>query len=517
MLRLVMGMTLLALALLPDSLAARGGTLLDRERLLARYHARHDAFADQLSGLALDCESRGLTAAAASIRALTPLPAEADFNLDNLPPSVGSPANPAGQPGQFDWEAELRAARQLYADDLFLIALEAIRQEFPRLALDWIRETAFHDPDHELARERLGWVRYGDRWVTPFTALMLRRGYLHHERFGWLPADHVDRYEQGERFWKGRWVPADREPELRKSISMVDAWEVESDHFVVRTNHSLERGVELSAALEDLHRFFIREFAEFFATRGQMTRIFDDGKPLDPTGVGKHEVWYFRTREEYQRYVRAKQKGADLMTGFYMPRERRAYFFAAPDNPQANIETLYHEVTHQLLSESNRKVFEVGEASGFWAIEGIACYMESFNRGGERFTVGDPMHSRIYFARERIVAEDWFMPLEQFTHMGRSKFQAAPAGQSPEETMKTWQRYYSQATGLTHFLLHYENGRYRDGFVSYLTQLYSPDSRIRGPAQSLDEAVGVTFDELNRQYVEYVRNLPTGGTESQVR
>ena len=45
----------------------------------------------------------------------------------------------------------------------------------PSQAFHWIREVAFHDPDHQQARKTLGFVRYKDGWGTPFTAERLKK------------------------------------------------------------------------------------------------------------------------------------------------------------------------------------------------------------------------------------------------------------------------------------------------------------------------------------------------------
>ncbi|MEX2560159.1 MAG: hypothetical protein WD403_09610, partial [Pirellulales bacterium] len=59
---------------------------------------------------------------------------------------------------------------------------------------------------------------------------------------------------------------------------------------------------------------------------------------------------------------------------------------------------------------------------------------------------------------------------------------------------------YSQAAGLAHFLMHYDQGRYRDALVDYLLAVYSGRDR----QSSLAELTGTSFDELDRQYREFV-------------
>ena len=62
---------------------------------------------------------------------------------------------------------------------------------------------------------------------------------------------------------------------------------------------------------------------------------------------------------------------------------------------------------------------------------------------------------------------------------------------------------YSQAAGLTFFFMHYDKGKYRDAFVTYLYEVYQgKDSR-----DSLEQATGKTFEELDQEYVAFMRSL----------
>jgi hypothetical protein len=235
-----------------------------------------------------------------------------------------------------------------------------------------------------------------------------------------------------------------------------------------------------------------------------MQALFDDGKPGGATPSAKHEVWYLRTREEFVRLLAKKQPGAETFNGVYLPSDRIAYFFANPAGTEQNLETMFHEVTHQLLSESVSRPFEVATASDFWAVEGIACYMESYRRDDHgRLSVGDPSHIRLQGARERVALDQWFIPIDRFTALGMREFQFGV-------DFPTLQKYYSQATGLTHFFLHYQDGLYRDRFIQYLGRLYSPDKRVRLNPERLDRLLETPFETLDRQYQEYIAGLGEG-------
>jgi hypothetical protein len=174
-----------------------------------------------------------------------------------------------------------------------------------------------------------------------------------------------------------------------------------------------------------------------------------------------------------------------------------AYFYDDPANADGNMATMFHEVTHQLLGESAPSIRDVGSDANFWLVEGLACYMESFQRKDGRLSVGDPQHIRMQWARVRVLDENFFMPLQQFTALGMRQFQYV-------EDKPTLQRYYSQASGMAHFFMHYRDGLYRDALIAHLSQVYSPNSRIRERVQGLDALTGVSFSELEAQYKQYL-------------
>lgn len=467
--------------------------------LQQQYRERHGRFADEMEKLAAEFEGDSAAPVADAIRRFVPPLDEQTLDVDSLPGEVQLEL-PASLPEEERrWRAQLRRIRTEYAQDLYSLARRALNTGHVSLAFHLVREVAFHDPDHRLARQLLGYVRHEDRWVTPHEQFMIRRGHVWDERFGWLPQTHLERYQKGERYFRGRWMSASEEAALRHDFN--NAWEIESDHFLIRTNQSLERGVELSVALEKFHRFFRREFAAVFNSPQQMRQLFATGAGGGRTRPQRHEIHYYQSRDEFVFRLREKQPGIEVSNGLYLPADRTAYFFYNPHDLAGNIETMYHEVTHQLLSESQPKIVDVGVTGNFWLIEGIACYLESFeiDESGA-VSVGDPRHVRLHWARERRLRENFYVPLSQFTRMGMGDFQPRNGGE-------TLQKLYSQATGLTHFFMHYEDGRYREALIEHLAQIYSPDSRKRERPEPLDQLTGVSFAELDRQYLSFLTEM----------
>jgi hypothetical protein len=76
---------------------------------------------------------------------------------------------------------------------------------------------------------------------------------------------------------------------------------------------------------------------------------------------------------------------------------------------------------------------------------------------------------------------------------------------------------YSQGAAVTHFFMHYDEGRYREALIEYLSQIYSPDKSVREHPDSLEVLTGVADEDLDRQYADYIRKLvppPTKGPAS---
>ena len=96
-------------------------------------------------------------------------------------------------------------------------------------------------PTTSVAASILGYEKYDGRWVSPYAAHRLASGYVFHEKFGWVPAADLPRYERGERKSRGSWV--DQAIDAKQHADIKSGWRVETEHYIVNTNRSLEAGV----------------------------------------------------------------------------------------------------------------------------------------------------------------------------------------------------------------------------------------------------------------------------------
>ncbi len=461
-----------------------------------QHRDRHQQFVASLEKLAQFCDDKGFREPAAAIRQRIVPVNDSSLQLATLPTQIQPKIPTAVSADERYWRTQLRHQSADYAKDLYLMSRRLLKAGYPSYAYKLLLEVAQNDPDHRTARRLLGYERLGEEWVTPFAAQMLRKRYQWHDKFGWLPSSSVERYARGERYYKG-WMSAAKEAELRRDFA--NAWQIRTDHYLVKTNHSLERGVELAKALEDFYRFFRQTFAGFFNTPKQLQKLFEG--PVTGSGramVAKpYLVHYYRTRDEYNRKLIAKIPQVAITNGLYLTDDRTAYFFHNPD-PEADAEaTLFHEATHQMLYEAEPFSRRIAGKRNFWIIEGIACYMESFKRDQGNSSLGDPNYIRFNAARHRYLVDRYYVPLNEFTRMGMVEFQTDP----------NISKNYSQASGLSHFFMHYDGGKYREALTQHLLQIYSANPRRRAAVQSLAELTDVSFKELDQQYGEFLTSL----------
>lgn len=398
------------------------------------------------------------------------------------------------------WRMELRNLQKEQATALFQLAKQGVQKRFVSFAFDLLREALWHDPDHAGARRIFGYKQIDESWLTNFEAEMRRKKFEWSEKYGWLPVEFVGRYENGERNFQGKWMSAAREEELRKNFR--NSWVIRTEHFEIRTNVSLEKGVELAKELEEFQGAFYATFAGSFTPREQLSKLLEGGT-ANSALPRPHRVHYFRTREEYLKTCQPKMPvNIGITLGLYIPGDQVSYFFQ-PEDPEANVlRTVFHEATHQLFSETRPSRQPIAVQGNFWIVEGIACYMESFEQTEEGFVLGDPSYVRFQNARDRrlgrkeIELEPYYRPLVQFTAMGQDDYQRDPQQRAN----------YSQGAGLAHFFMHFQEGLYRDDFIEHLSEVYSQASRTRAAPRSLEELTEVPYGELDRQYGDYLRD-----------
>ncbi len=285
--------------------------------------------------------------------------------------------------------------------------------------------------------------------------------------YGWLPAADVSRYEHGERNYRGTWLSAEKDASLHATIK--NGWRIETEHYVVTTNHSLEAGVRLATKLERLNDIWRTVFVTYYMYEGELAKRYK-GDVL-PRHENKHQVVLFRTRDEYNATLKPAQPMIAVTLGYYWFENHIAYFFV---DSAADDSTLWHEATHQLFQESRASVRDLGSKNNFWIVEAVAIYMESLVDHGGYYTLGGPDEGRMPAALTRLLKDDFYVPLGEVAALGRDSLQHQPR-------LAT---LYTQFAGQANFFMHYDGGRYRQPFIDCLIAVYSARCRARHACQT---------------------------------
>lgn len=421
------------------------------------YWTRRDtldaAYAARLHGLAGRCLQLKLDDAAKTTREAV-IPRDPRRQYIFLP-AESDPAKPAADAPQIvqQWYARFTADRGKHAEALFELARSELRAGRPRRAYQLLHEVLHTDPDHERVRGILGYRLDKGRWRKPESVVRTRQVPIANAELGFNAGRH---------------------------------WTTESEHFRVTTDHSENAGQQLIEKLEELHEVWQQLFFEHWSSAAVLTRRFEGPVPADRS-TNRNRVVLFRDREEYVARLKRLEPQIELTTGYYLEAQKTAYFYV---DAEPCDDTYFHEVTHQLFSETGRVPPGVGVAANYWIVEGVAMYMESLRQRRGYYTVGGIDANRLQYARYRALTEDSYVPLEQLAALGRRALQQ-------REDIRM---LYSEAAGLAAFLMDYDRGRYRPLLADYLQAVYQG----RDNARTLGTLAAMPLADLDRQYREFL-------------
>ncbi len=341
----------------------------------------------------------------------------------------------------------------------------ASANEAMRLLARVLRE----DPTHERARAGLGYVEHDGRWVWPNAARHLERGEHYSATAGWLAKGRP----------AGRPAPS-RPPAADDPSPLSRAVTFESDHWKIRSTAGLAAAADLAGRLEQTRLVWLQAFGGFAVEPAELQQRLTGRRRRRPRPA--FAATLLANRQQYIDELRQLEPRIAQTLGIYWTPTKTAWFFLGDEPPALTIE---HEATHQLFAESGRTNRLAGERCGMWALEAVACYMESLEPTPFGFTLGGRDAGRVPAARERLLDDGFFIPLRELCELGRIDLQRDP--RLPQ--------IYSQISGMADFFLNGEQGRLRDAFIAYLRLIYRgtarPDSLWKlcnCPPEQLDEA-----------------------------
>ena len=406
--------------------------------------------------------------------------------------------------GQF--QKKLEAANEKNAQRLFDFAQKCMKVGLFTRAYDLVQAVIEADPDHKKARDILSyaWDPASKTWITKWELEQRKKSTLTPE--GWVKKENKKKWDQGLREYQGKWVTKEEEKRIR-TRNNYNPYAVESEHFEVQTNLGREKALEFANLLEDFYGQFFRFYVGFYDQVAGAKLLFNQAKMKS-----KHKVFVFPSRDDYLTFVKSEKGNDELLRnsgGFWSPSDRKSFFYWT-ESTDETIYTLYHEVTHQLFGETKEGS---GQSKGNnWVVEGIASYMETWQKVNGKWKPGSRIDSdRLQVAKGLM---DGFN-LEAYIAIDHHEFHDKNRGAN-----------YALGAALSHFLMHYQDGIYKEDYVRFISAYYGGKVHERSLGEYI-EVEGISTPEarlveLEKQLKDYMAKLgetaetaetPAGTTE----
>ncbi|CAN5897339.1 hypothetical protein BH23PLA1_BH23PLA1_23570 [soil metagenome] len=477
---------------------------VDREAILTREIEQLTAMADRLRD-----EGRIEEAEAVRSRIEPASPPDGPSRFVPLDELVLETEGPAK-----NLHEEAQQIQQEAAGHWFDLATEALDAGQYALADACLRRVLARQDNHAEARRLLGFEPFEEGWATSYAVKLLKSGQVRHETFGWVPAAWVPRLESGQLPSPSKpgqrgdsWMPAEQADALRQGDFQA-AWQIETPHFLMRANVPLAEGIDFGRRLEDFHEAFTAIMGDVIGPdRLPLARRHrrPEAAILPRSTREKHQVSYFSTKDQYVEHLHPWQ-GPEIARslGVYIDPETarkrrqppRSYFYNDQEGQLAVTETLYHEVSHQLLFELPGPSAFGRNVGNFWVFEGLGTYFETVRPQSDgSLEIGGLVGVRIAEAKHRILERGEYIPLADLVALDRPGFDGA--GGDPY-------LHYAQSMALTVFLMDHDHARFREPFLEYVRDAYQ--GRLRPTSgTTLSERLGVSYQELDRQLQMFLR------------
>lgn len=407
--------------------------------------------ADELQELANWCRSAGLPD---QVEATFALYQKRDLGRMYVFPAQEDSAPPISDGPLGQWQTKLNEIRSRHADRIYELAKRAAKAGQGGEAFRLVHEVLYYDPDRAEVRRMLGHRIRDGGWRVASEKISVRRSRKTHPQFGWPGKEYLI---------------------------------VRTPFFEIESNADEERTVALAEKLERWHTIWRQVFFDYWSNPRVTKKMFDGETKAVFRNSKRFKVVFFKNQQQFANQMERFVPGASASSGYYSSNQRVAYF---PDGNLRTQDTWRHEMTHQLFRESVRTKGEPFEDQFIWLDEGIATWFESLADFGDYVTLGGFDSRRIQYARIRKFSEQFYIPLEELTSLGRSGLQSHP------ELV----RIYSQSAGVADMLMNDDAGAMAKDVTEFMRLIFAGKLK----PGSFEKLVGKTWDQLDARYPEFL-------------
>ena len=218
--------------------------------------------------------------------------------------------------------------------------------------------------------------------------------------------------------------------------------EFSSKHYVIRTNASMDKAKEIGRHMDGVFDEYARRFRTFGKRESQ-----------------RMPLYLFKTQNDYLAFM--KESGIDAAaTGgiFFIRPDIRGLATWVDDRPQwITLETIQHEGFHQFAYS------HIGTRLPLWANEGLAEYFGDGILVGGTLRIGISNGRRIE-AIKNAIRDRKVIDFDALMNMQQGQWHMNLVRDRENARLQ-----YDQSWSMIYFLIHGEEGRYREAFEKYLT------------------------------------------------
>lgn len=196
-----------------------------------------------------------------------------------------------------------------------------------------------------------GLIKCGTIWIRPEEIVYVQKGWVKQDG-KWIPRNEAELLAKGFKKYKGKWYTPEELALVRKNWD--DAWELDTEHYHIRSNTTEAWTKELGDCLEQAYLFYKEHFA------GEPKK----GKPM--------EVYAFRSFEDYRNFCIAQKAENLIPAGGHTNAFKNYASGYSKSGDKELLNTMLHEGAHLFYGRT------WGDLSPSWWHEGMATYFEGF-------------------------------------------------------------------------------------------------------------------------------------------
>lgn len=220
-----------------------------------------------------------------------------------------------------------------------------------------------------------------------------------------------------------------------------DLKEIQTRRYVIHTNVDSAKAREIGGHMDGVYDEYTRRLSTF-------------NKRDNP----RMPLYLFKTQADYLTFMKNSGIDASATGGiFFIRPDMRGLATWVENRPQwVTLETLQHEGFHQFAYT------HIGPRLPLWANEGLAEYFGDGILAGATLRVGIANGRRIE-AIKRAIREKHVIDFDQLMNMQQGQWHINLVRDREKARLQ-----YDQAWSMVYFLIHGEQGRYREAFEKYL-------------------------------------------------